>query len=1128
MRLDGTASAVSSSARVLDAAAGPRPSGTLLTLQVGGTSLTIQQDGLSRTVALDAPPVLAEGRTFLPIRPVVEALGGSILWIPAERRIDITQGSVGLRLWIGRATAEKNGAAVPIDPGNASVKPYVAPPGRTMLPLRFVAENLGAKVNWLQSSGTITIETVAGLEGVVVNALSGQTIPGAKVTCGQQTATSDNTGVFSFSSLPAGTAVLRASASGYRPGETSYDYQPGTSAPALVGLWPKAVQEWEATVSAKGGCVVEAGEGLAVVLPEGAAPAGASLQITEYDGGPPGEGVAFTVDRAYDITLGAGQQADSAGVSVAATGTGEDGPGSVAPGLDKPATLEFTVPTGEDAAQALILCYEDGEWYIAADASRDEVILGGEVSKDGRTISIQVEHFSSYAVAFIRPDIVKAFPVNTTVESRRVNADGNLEVTVVLEQPRHLLGFIGTWYEVTVEDALNLISVICPSDGLFGDNSGYLAPGETKRLVLTFYGVGGRARITYDMQGALGMMGADWLCRLATGSKLPWPLSAEKVLSLAVDPLIQFASAAGWLTTAPGALAAIGAYTGTWMSTTHLHEVVDRIGTNIIKYAAEGSGANIDAFYSYLGRAVGQPGNWAPRPYGTPGAWKGPKVGNLWWRFISTSDLSVSTMVMAILGYEQASYNVVGATWPKVTVEPAEASVGSGQTVKFTAKVTDPGGTPVTYPRVEWSADGGGTIDSIGQFAAGKSSSGVFTVTASVTGVDFAGSPHESTGSAKVRTGPIPAQLGAVADGTISCGGSHGLLITSEGKVVSWGNNEDGQLGNGQPAAFMTAYPPMEVVGLDDVVQVAAGPDFSLARKSDGTVWAWGDNESGQLGIGSDDNVAVPTKVQNLPPCTYVAASSGASFAVASDGALWGWGDDAYCLPAVEHGQPIAPTPVAGVSGVVAVAPSGGFVLALTADGSVWAWGHNMFGQVGQPARVFVPSPGPNWYVAEPSRVEGLADVVAIAAGDSHSLALTSDGTLYTWGNNLFGQLGYEEGLPWDPSELTGYYQPKAVEAIGPVSAIAAGSFSSVAVTSDGLVLVWGGNWYSERLEEGYSGFWPAPVRVTELTGVTAVSAWNDWYMAGRADGSVWTWGFNWRGCLGRESGGLPAPLAMP
>ncbi|MDY0235206.1 MAG: stalk domain-containing protein [Gudongella sp.] len=108
-------------------------------------------------MTMDTAPVISENRTVLPIRYVVEPLGGVVDWDPIDRRVDISMGGKVINLWIGNSIASVNGNMVYIDPENTNVKPIIVPPGRTMLPLRFIAESLGAEVKWNAEIKEVTI-----------------------------------------------------------------------------------------------------------------------------------------------------------------------------------------------------------------------------------------------------------------------------------------------------------------------------------------------------------------------------------------------------------------------------------------------------------------------------------------------------------------------------------------------------------------------------------------------------------------------------------------------------------------------------------------------------------------------------------------------------------------------------------------------------------------------------------------------------------------------------------------------------------------------------------------------------------------------------------------------------------
>lgn len=234
----------------------------------------------------------------------------------------------------------------------------------------------------------------------------------------------------------------------------------------------------------------------------------------------------------------------------------------------------------------------------------------------------------------------------------------------------------------------------------------------------------------------------------------------------------------------------------------------------------------------------------------------------------------------------------------------------------------------------------------------------------------------------------------------VAAGAFHTLAMRDDGSVTTWGANLYGQLGDGTEA---TAHAPVDVQGLNDVVDVAGGSYHSVAATADGSVWAWGYNGSGQLGDTTTVSSSAPQRTQGVADVTAVAAgglpgASGHSLALRSDGTVWGWGDNRRGqLGNGTQDHTSAPVQVSGLADVVAIAAGGDNSYALSADGSVWAWGDNSFGQLGTPALKRTS--------AVPVQVS-IADVVSIAAGDAHALAVRSDGSTWAWGNNNSAQLG--------------------------------------------------------------------------------------------------------------------------
>ncbi|HEX2911096.1 MAG TPA: hypothetical protein VH186_09835 [Chloroflexia bacterium] len=234
-------------------------------------------------------------------------------------------------------------------------------------------------------------------------------------------------------------------------------------------------------------------------------------------------------------------------------------------------------------------------------------------------------------------------------------------------------------------------------------------------------------------------------------------------------------------------------------------------------------------------------------------------------------------------------------------------------------------------------------------------------------------------------------QIKAVAGGV---NGEHVLALRNDGTVWAWGGNSYGELGDGTTTNRNT---PVQVTGLSQVTAIAVSNNNSYALKSDGTVWAWG--LVYYLGTGTIGDSHVPIQVTTLSNITALAAGSFHVLALKSDGTVWSWGSNNQQQLGYDSSSPKGPAQVPGLSGVKAVAAGSAFSVVLKIDGTVWSWGQNDRGQLGL-GSVFNST-------KTPQQAQGnLASVASISAGADHTLALKTDGTVWAWGYNAFGQLG--------------------------------------------------------------------------------------------------------------------------
>ncbi|RYZ43260.1 MAG: kelch-like protein [Myxococcaceae bacterium] len=327
-------------------------------------------------------------------------------------------------------------------------------------------------------------------------------------------------------------------------------------------------------------------------------------------------------------------------------------------------------------------------------------------------------------------------------------------------------------------------------------------------------------------------------------------------------------------------------------------------------------------------------------------------------------------------------------------------------------------------------------------------------------------------------------------------GGSHTLALKQDGTVWAWGYNGIGQLGDGTINTYRPAS--SQVPGLTGVVAVAAGKQHSMALKVDGTVWAWGGNDWGQLGVGTGMWSTTPIAVPALTGVAALAAGHGHTLALKQDGTVWAWGRNDYGQlgDGTTTYRPI-PSRLPGLSGVVALIAGDHHALVMKQDGTVWAWGYNGWGQLGD---------GTTTHRLTPVQVTGLSGVAALVAGQYHSLALKQDGTVWAWGRNFEGQLG--------DATATSRSTPVQVPGLTDVATLAAGGVHTLALKQDGTIWAWGSNGSGE-LGDGTTMRRLSPVQVPNLTSVAAVSTGWLHSLALKSDGTVWAWGRNDFGELG-------------
>ncbi|MCX6875987.1 MAG: cadherin-like beta sandwich domain-containing protein [Verrucomicrobia bacterium] len=355
--------------------------------------------------------------------------------------------------------------------------------------------------------------------------------------------------------------------------------------------------------------------------------------------------------------------------------------------------------------------------------------------------------------------------------------------------------------------------------------------------------------------------------------------------------------------------------------------------------------------------------------------------------------------------------------------------------------------------------------------------------------------------------------------------GNDVVLLWANTRMLAWGGNASGQLGNGGTSNTVLpgAVNRTGVLANKTVIAISSGYSHTLVLCADGTLAAWGAGSSGELGNGTSTSSNVPVPVDQsgvLAGKTVVAIATGNShnLALCADGTLASWGYNSDGQLGRGYGGssnvPVLVDRTGVLAGKSLVAVSGGFShsLALCADGTVASWGSNAYGELGNGGfeKSYVP------VLANQSGVLAGKSVVAIGAGNSSSLVLCSDGTMAAWGFNLFGQLG--NGSTTD-SHVPVLVNQSGVLAGKTVSAIVAGFYYNLALCSDGSPASWGSNSYGQLGNSVVDGS-KVPVWVTKsgvLADKTILSLTADYAhsTAVCSDGTMATWGYNTSGQLG-------------
>lgn len=291
------------------------------------------------------------------------------------------------------------------------------------------------------------------------------------------------------------------------------------------------------------------------------------------------------------------------------------------------------------------------------------------------------------------------------------------------------------------------------------------------------------------------------------------------------------------------------------------------------------------------------------------------------------------------------------------------------------------------------------------------------------------GGGYGSIGNGATTPAYTPVKMNIDHVKQVSGGYRHNLILKEDGTVWAVGGNEHSQLGVDTPLTKIVTK-PIQVQGLSEIIKVSAGDTFSLALRKDGTVWAWGGNEQGELGNDLRQNSISPVQVKGLPSIVAIAAGSNNAVALGNGGEVWVWGSQQPMGP--RNGKILKPTLLEGNGEYRAISVDGGFGrygVALRWDGTVWIW-NNYVDAFQKEALKLIQIPALTdvvsmttssavkadgtvwqWTMDEKNKIKvtqvsGIQDAATITSGSRNQYVLSKDGHVLVWGTNEFGQAG--------------------------------------------------------------------------------------------------------------------------
>ena len=334
---------------------------------------------------------------------------------------------------------------------------------------------------------------------------------------------------------------------------------------------------------------------------------------------------------------------------------------------------------------------------------------------------------------------------------------------------------------------------------------------------------------------------------------------------------------------------------------------------------------------------------------------------------------------------------------------------------------------------------------------------------------------------------------------TQTCSGyDYSAALRADGTLWAWGYNAYGELGDGTGTSRLS---PVQIGSADNWKQVSCGFTHTVALRTDGTLWAWGQNSNGQLGDGTTTSQYAPEQI-GVDNWRQVSAGQQCTLALRSDGTLWAWGFN-FNGQLGDGTNTQRTTPVQIGSGTWTQVSAGGssygnFTAAIKSDGSLWSWGSNYYGQLGL---------GGTWEATySPLQVGSAINWTEVASGAAATVARRTDGTLWGWGFNANGEVG--------DGTTTMRTAPVQIGTATTWTHVAAGYFDASATRSDGTLWSWGYNNHGQ-LGDGTTTTRTAPQQVGVSTNWLGTSMGYDATVGTASNGTMWGWGYNSTGQVG-------------